>query len=85
MGNSCQDEAFGALDEMLNKGIIEDLNEFLQEDELTYDLDKVTEALEQQGEIVFDCVFKDMNLYKIGTDIGTMMASVLQAQLDPTD
>ena len=83
-----------AAEQALQEGIIDDIDNFIQfgEDEdgnMTvdqgFDVDKLTDALKEAGESMLDCIVKDINLYEIGLDLGTIMSRVLQAQLDPTN
>lgn len=94
MGSSCQDEALIAAEQAVQEGIINDIDEFIVfgEDEdgnftvdEGFDVDRLTDVLKEAGESMLDCIVKDINLYEIGLDLGTIMSRVLQAQLDPTN
>ena len=94
MGQSCQEEAMMAAEQALMEGIIDDIDDFIVfgEDEdgnftvdQGFDVDRLTDALEEAGQSMLDCIVKDINLYEIGLDLGQIMSRVIQAQLDPTN
>jgi len=49
------------------------------EGETIFDVDALTDALEEAGSAMLDCVISDMNLYEVGTDLGNIMSRVIQA------
>lgn len=89
LGTSCQDEAMMAAQNAINDGLLNNVNDYINEgdfdDAPEFDLDALTDALEEAGAAVLDCIVSDMNLYEIGTDLGTIMSRVIQSQLDATN
>ena len=79
MGNDCQDEAIEAVERMLNEGILEDANEYLNEGEDTFDVERLKDVAEEAGLDLLDCVLQDINLYNIGNDVGQIMSRILQS------
>lgn len=80
LGNNCQDEAIAAATQAVNEGLLNNVDDFLVEGEdTTFDVDAITEALEEAGASMLDCIVSDMNLYEVGTDLGTIMSRVIQA------
>jgi len=73
----------------INDGLLNNVNDYINEgdfdDAPEFDLDALTDALEEAGAAVLDCIVSDMNLYEIGTDLGTIMSRVIQSQLDATN
>lgn len=62
---------------MLNEGILEDVNEYLNEGDESFDVEKIKDLAEEAGLSILDCVLRDMNLYIIGDDVGKMMGRIL--------
>jgi len=77
LGNNCQDEAIAAAQNAVNEGLLNNVNDYLIEGDTTFDVDAITEALEEAGATLLDCVISDMNLYEVGTDLGTIMSRVI--------
>ena len=69
----------------VNEGLLNNIEDYVNEGDTTFDVDAITDALEEAGAQMLDCVISDLNLYEVGTDLGTIMSRVLQAQIDPTN
>jgi hypothetical protein len=63
----------------VTEGLLNNVDDYLIEGDTTFDVDAITEALEEAGATLLDCVISDLNLYEVGTDLGNIMSRVLQA------
>ena len=82
-GDDCLEETIALANQAINDGL-DELEEFVNEGDTTYDVDRAMETLEDAG-YVMDCLPALPNFYVIGNDLGIMISRMLQTQLDSTN
>lgn len=75
-GDDCLEETIALANQAINDGL-DELEEFVNEGDTAYDVDRAMETLEDAG-YVMDCLPALPNFYVIGTDLGIMISRMLQ-------